>query len=136
LTAGWATDRYFGGRRAPVICGLLVLLGLLTLCYDFDTRESPVWGTLALLFAIGFTIFGPQVLLVGTTPTDLARGGTAAAAAGFVNFMGYMGAFTGDMVTGYLAKQHGWQTAILFWAVCAFAGAIVIAILWQVRPKR
>lgn len=136
LTAGWATDRYFGGRRAPVICGLLVLLGLLTLCYDFVTRESPVWGTLALLFAIGFTIFGPQVLLVGTTPTDLARGGTAAAAAGFVNFMGYMGAFTGDMVTGFLATEHGWRTAILFWAACAFVGAIVIAILWRVRPNR
>jgi len=135
LTAGWATDRYFGGRRAPVICGLLVMLGLLTLCYDFVTRESPVWGTLALLFAIGFTIFGPQVLLVGTTPTDLARGGTAAAAAGFVNFMGYMGAFTGDMLTGYLAKNHGWHTAILFWAGCAFVAAVVIALLWQVRPR-
>jgi len=32
------------------------------------------------------------VLLVGTFPVDLARRGTAAAAVGFVNFMGYMGA--------------------------------------------
>ena len=33
LVTGWATDRFFGGRRAPVIVGLLVLLGGLTLCY-------------------------------------------------------------------------------------------------------
>ena len=53
-----------------------------------------------ILFCIGFCIFGPQVLLVGTLPVDLARRGTAAAAAGFVNFMGYMGAAAGDKMTG------------------------------------
>ncbi len=58
-----------------------------------------------LLLLIGFCIFGPQVLLVGTAPADLARRGTAAAAAGFVNFMGYMGAFAGDLVTGYLVDR-------------------------------
>jgi sugar phosphate permease len=134
LAAGWATDRFFGGRRAPVICALLVLLGLLTLSYDAVTRSSPI-GTVALLFGIGFCIFGPQVLLVGTAPSDLAKRGTAAAAAGFVNFMGYMGAFAGDLVTGYLAKQHGWEIAIYFWAACAFAAACVVATLWSVGPR-
>src|SRR5690606_14277311 len=32
--AGWATDRFFGGRRAPVICVLMAVLGALTLTYD------------------------------------------------------------------------------------------------------
>jgi sugar phosphate permease len=135
LAAGWATDRYFNGRRAPVICGLLVLLALFTLSYDVVTRTSPLWGTIALLFGIGFCIFGPQVLLVGTTPTDLAKRGTAAAAAGFVNFMGYMGAFVGDLATGYLAKNHGWEKAIWFWAGCAFVAACVVATLWRVGPR-
>jgi sugar phosphate permease len=135
LLAGWATDRFFGGRRAPVICGLLLLLALLTLGYEAVTRTSE-WGTVALLFGIGFTIFGPQVLLVGTAPTDLARRGAAAAAAGFVNFMGYMGAFAGDQVTGYLAGQYNWQSAIYFWAACALAAACVAATLWRVGPRR
>jgi sugar phosphate permease len=135
LVAGWVTDRVFAGRRAPVICGLLVLLGLLTLSYDAVTRTS-TWGTVALLFGIGFAIFGPQVLLVGTAPTDLAKRGTAAAAAGFVNFMGYMGAFAGDLVTGYLAKQYGWEAAIFFWAGCALLAAAVVATLWRVGPRR
>ncbi len=134
LAGGWATDRYFGGRRAPVIAGMLVLLGLLTLGYDAVTRASSA-GTMALLFGIGFCIFGAQVLLVGTTPSDLAKRGTAAAAAGFVNFMGYMGAFAGDLVTGHLAKQHGWETAIYFWAGCALAAAAVVATLWRIGPR-
>jgi sugar phosphate permease len=134
LFGGWATDRYFAGRRAPVICGLLVLLGALTVAYDTLSRTS-VAGTVVLLFWIGFAIFGSQVLLVGTAPADLARRGTAAAAAGFVNFMGYMGAFTGDLVTGYLKHHYDWQTAILFWAGCAVVAAAVVAVLWRARPR-
>jgi sugar phosphate permease len=135
LFGGWATDRYFGGRRAPAICGLLLLLGGLTVAYDVLSRTS-VAATVVLLFWIGFAIFGSQVLLVGTAPADLARRGTAAAAAGFVNFMGYMGAFTGDLVTGYLKHNYDWQTAIFFWAGCSVAAAAVVALLWRVGPRR
>jgi sugar phosphate permease len=128
--SGWATDRYCNGRRAPVICGLLLILGLLALCYDTVIH----WGlgaSIGILFCIGFCIFGPQVLLVGTLPVDLARSGTAAAAAGFVNFMGYMGAAAGDKMTGHLAEDFGWPFAVRFWAACAFGGAVVIAFLWN-----
>ena len=130
LAAGWATDRFFGGRRAPVICGLLVVLGLLTLAYDAVARAS-FMGTVLLLVVIGFAIYGPQVLLVGTAPADLARRGTSAAAAGFVNCAGYLGAFSGDQVTGYLAGRYGWETAVFVWALWAFAAAAAVAFLWN-----
>jgi sugar phosphate permease len=134
MVAGWATDRFFQGRRAPVIFILLLALGCFALAYDSVIH----WGfvpSLAILFAVGFGIFGAQILLVGTLPVDLARGGTAAAAAGFVNFMGYMGAAAGDKFTGHLAQDFGWPWAVRFWAACAFAGAVVIAFLWN-RGKR
>jgi MFS transporter, OPA family, glycerol-3-phosphate transporter len=133
--AGWATDRFFGGRRAPVICGLLVLLGLLTISYE-SVSQTSASATVGLLVLIGFCIYGPQVLLVGTAPADLARRGTAAAAAGFVNFLGYMGASAGDVVTGYYKDEAhgGWQVAIYIWAGWAFAAAIFAAALWNARP--
>ena len=134
LFGGWATDRYFRSRRAPVICGLLVLLAGLIVAYDYTSRTS-AGATVVLLFWIGFAIFGSQVLLVGTAPADMARMGTAAAAAGFVNFMGYMGAFTGDLVTGYLKHHYNWQTAIFFWAASALAAAAVAALLWRAGPR-
>ncbi len=133
--AGWATDRFFAGRRAPVICVLLLVLSVLGVAYDHVIH----WGlgaSVCILFCIGFCIFGPQVLLVGTLPVDLARRGTAAAAAGFVNFMGYMGAAAGDKMTGRLAQDYGWQFAVRFWAACAFAGAVVIACLWNKAAAR
>ena len=135
--AGVATDRLFGGRRAPVICLLLVLLGLLTLLYESVSRSSAS-GTIVLLAVIGFCIYGPQVLLVGTAPADLAHKGTAAAAAGFVNFMGYMGAATGDVVTGYysVAEHGGWRIAISIWAGWALAAAVAAGLLWNVTASQ
>jgi sugar phosphate permease len=132
--AGWATDRFFGGRRAPVICLLLLALAGLTLIYDAAARTSAV-GVVLLLAVIGFCIYGPQVLLVGTAPADLARRGTAAAAAGFVNFMGYMGAAAGDKVTGHLLTNRGWQVAIYVWAAWALGAAVTAALLWKASPR-
>ena len=128
--SGLATDRFFGGRRVPVITMLLAVLAVLAYYYDTVIH----WGfvpSVVILFFIGFCIFGPQVLLVGTLPVDLARNGTAAAAAGFVNFMGYMGAAAGDKLTGQFAQDHGWPAAVRFWAGCALAGALIIACLWR-----
>jgi MFS transporter, OPA family, glycerol-3-phosphate transporter len=129
--SGWATDRFFGSRRIPVICILLVLLGCLTLAYDSVARSS-LGGTIALLIAVGFCIYGPQVLLVGTAPADLAEKGTSAAAAGFVNFIGYVGAaLAGDLLTGYLTTNYSWNVAIYSWAGWAFGAAVVSSFLWN-----
>lgn len=130
--AGWATDRFFESRRGPVICILLLLLGVLTIAYE-SVAQTSVIATVLLLGVIGFCIYGPQVLLVGTAPADLAKRGTSAAAAGFVNFLGYMGAAAGDIVTGhYKMDEHGgWQVAIYIWAGWAFAAALFAALLWN-----
>jgi MFS transporter, OPA family, glycerol-3-phosphate transporter len=135
--AGWATDRFFGSRRGPVICVLMAALGVLSLTYDAIVRSSPS-GTMLVLVVIGFCIYGPQVLLVGTAPADLAHRGASAAAAGFVNFMGYMGAATGDVVTGYYSSpEHGgWRVVFYILAGWAFAGSVVTGILWNTTARR
>ncbi len=132
LLSGWASDRFFGGRRAPVIVGSLVLLAVLTLVYR-DAVALGIVPTVSCLFVIGVVLFGAQVLLVGTAPVDLAVPGTQAAAVGLVNFAGYMGAFAGDRITGTLADGHGWHTAVGFWAGCAAAAAVCVAALWNRR---
>ncbi|MAG56104.1 MAG: hypothetical protein CMJ83_07425 [Planctomycetes bacterium] len=127
--AGVASDR-MGGRRAPMIFILLIGLGLTTLAYKQAVELGTV-PTVLILLLIGFFIAGPQVLLVGTAPVDFARKGTSAAAVGFVNFMGYLGAFTGDQVTGSMVDDHGWGTAVIVWACFAFGGALAVVFLWK-----
>jgi OPA family glycerol-3-phosphate transporter-like MFS transporter len=135
LVAGWATDRFFGGRRIPVMVAMLVTLGVLVLGYDWVVRTNAI-ASVATLAVIGALIFGPQVLLVGTTPVDLAKQGAAAAACGFVNFFGYLGAAGGDLMTGRLVDRYDWHVALWFWAACAFAGAVIVLPLWTARATK
>jgi MFS transporter, OPA family, glycerol-3-phosphate transporter len=133
LASGWISDRWFQSRRAPLIAVALFMVGLLTLTYD---RIAP-YGTLptvACLACIGFFLYGAQILLVGTAAQDFAKKNRAAAAAGFVDFMGYFGAFGGDIMTGWLLKNHDFHAAIRFWAVAAFVAAGLAATLWRARP--
>jgi sugar phosphate permease len=134
--AGWATDRFFGGRRAPVVSVLMALLAVLAFVYGQAAQQGTA-ATMGILVVIGFCIYGPQVLLVGTAPADLARRGTSAAAAGFVNFLGYMGAASGDVVTGYYSSpaRGGWQVVIYIWAAWAIAGSLIMATLWRKRGE-
>jgi OPA family glycerol-3-phosphate transporter-like MFS transporter len=114
----------------------MALLAVLAFGYADAVKSGPA-ATMSLLVVIGFCIYGPQVLLVGTAPADLARRGTSAAAAGFVNFLGYMGAAGGDIATGYFSVEGrgGWQVVIYLWAAWALAGSLIMAALWGKRGQ-
>jgi OPA family glycerol-3-phosphate transporter-like MFS transporter len=114
---------------------LLVALALLSLTYDYVARTS-MPATIVLLVCIGFCIYGPQVLLVGTAPADLARRGTSAAAAGFVNCLGYAGAAGGDYFTGRTLDAYGWERAIFIWAAWALGAAVAAGLLWNATAEK
>ena len=63
----------------------------------------------------------------------MARQSAATTAVGFVNFMGYLGAFAGDQMTGWLKDRHEWHVPLMSWAGCAFAAAASVACLWNIR---
>jgi MFS transporter, OPA family, glycerol-3-phosphate transporter len=133
LTASWATDRFFQSRRAPVGALLLVTVCVLTIAY----RSVVALGTgptIACLALVGFGLFGAHILLVGTAAQDFARRGATAAAAGFVDFMGHVGAFSGDVITGFLRKHYGWAGATAWWAFAAAVAGLLVATLWRARP--
>ena len=132
--SGWVSDRWFGGRRTPVVSSLLMLLGLLTLTYN-QVVHLGTWPVILTLGFVGFVIYGAQVLLVGTLPVDLARPGTAAASVGFVNGMGYAGASMSDIITGQLVVSYGWTVAVRWWAGCALLAGLLAALLWNARAK-
>ena len=118
-----------------MICGMLIGLAALTLEFKGVVESGSGW-TIVVLFLLGVTIYGPQVLLVGTAPTDLARSGTVAAAVGFVNFMGYMGASAGDWFTARVAdSKSGWDGVYPLWASWALVAAGCVALLWNRRAE-
>ena len=75
----------------------------------------------------------PELRFISDTiaPSSMAMG-IVAIAAGFVNCMGYIGAATGDIITGIsLGEGDNWQRTIYIWAIWAFAGAITVGFLWN-----
>jgi len=134
LASGWLTDRFFQSRRAPMIAVSLFMVGILTVAYDVIAPLGAA-PTVACLAAIGFFLYGAQILLVGTAAQDFAKKRATAAAAGFVDFMGYMGAFGGDIATGWFLKNRDFHAAIRFWAAAAIVAALLAATLWNAKPR-
>jgi OPA family glycerol-3-phosphate transporter-like MFS transporter len=133
LSSGWITDRFFQSRRAPVCAILLVAVSVLTLAYRVVVDFGAV-PTVVCLALVGYCLYGAQILLVGTAAQDFARKGATAAAAGFVDFTGHVGAFSGDVVTGRMLRAHGWGGAIVWWAGAALVAAVLVTSLWNARP--
>jgi OPA family glycerol-3-phosphate transporter-like MFS transporter len=54
--AGWATDRFFGGRRAPAIAVMLMVLGVSSILFPYiDPNAS--WTVISLVAVIGFCTY-------------------------------------------------------------------------------
>jgi OPA family glycerol-3-phosphate transporter-like MFS transporter/OPA family sugar phosphate sensor protein UhpC-like MFS transporter len=130
LFAGWATDRFFGGR-APRLC--LFLMALTALCLvGFWVLPGGLAGA-ALLCLGGFCLYGPQAL-TGVTATNLATKRFAGTAIGFISLFSYIGVSVAGKVCGELAQATGaWERPLFVAAATAVAGAVLFAFLWRVE---
>ncbi|MBN1589025.1 MAG: MFS transporter [Pirellulales bacterium] len=133
VLAGWATDRFFGGRRAPVIAVLLLLLGLLTIALPWlDVRNTTL--VIAVVALIGFCTYGPHILMVGHAAQDFGRKSGAAGAAGFIDGMGYIGASLAGVGAGRMIDIPwlGYRWTFVALGVAAILGAGFAALIWGV----
>ncbi len=134
--AGWASDALFGGRRAP-LCAIM-LAGLAAVCLAFP--EVPA-GTLlvatALLGLAGFLIYGPDMLMSGAATVDFSHPRAAAAATGLTMSTGAAGAIFSGAGVGWLrdVAQGRWDLVFHLLAVLALIPAVLMASLWNARPK-
>ena len=133
IIAGWATDRFFGGRRAPVIVVLLAILGISTILF---TRIDPqnTWLVISLVALIGFCTYGPHILMVGHAAQDFGKKSGAAGAAGFIDGMGYIGAALTGWGAGRLIDTWGFDRAFDLFGIAAILGALLATLVWRVGP--
>ena len=131
--AGWATDRFFGGRRAPVIAILLTLLGLSSLAFPFiDLTNTGL--VVVVLGLIGFCTYGPHILMVGHAAQDFGKKAGSGGAAGFIDGMGYIGASLAGWGAGRLITTSGYEPTFVAFGSAALLGAGLITIIWKVGP--
>ena len=136
VIAGWATDRFFGGRRAPVIAFLLLALGLLSIVFPFLPADN-LWLMVSVVAMIGFCTYGPHILMVGHAAQDFGKKSGAAGAAGFIDGMGYIGASLAGFLAGKMIKMPavGYQWTFVAFGIAAILGAACATIIWRVKPN-
>lgn len=133
LLAGWATDKFFGGRRAPVIVVLLVLLGILSILFPYVDPNN-TWLVVVVVALIGFCTYGPHILMVGHAAQDFGKKSGAAGAAGFIDAMGYLGATLAGVGAGALIDAHGYHLTFVTFGSAALLGALLACLVWKVGP--
>ena len=135
ILAGWASDKLFQNRRAPVAFAMLIALAIF--CYLFRIVPGDNWIlSLIILMFIGFFTFGPHILIVGALPADLGSRKAASSVTGFIDAMGYAGASLTGVGTGYLIDNFSWDAAFYFWILGAILAAGMMIFVWKYELKR
>jgi sugar phosphate permease len=134
IFAGWASDRIFKHRRAPVAFMMLVLLAISCYVYKIIPGDNWVLSFIVLLL-VGFFTFGPHILMVAAIPADLGSRKAASSATGFIDAMGYLGASLTGVGTGYLIEKFGWNAGFYFWILGAVFAAIMTLFIWNYKGR-
>lgn len=130
---GWATQKYFGSRRAPLVAVMLSFLGMAV--WFFPRIPVGNWVlSLICLAIVGFFTYGPHVMMVTTMPMDLgAREGAVSSTTGFIDGFGYIGAALTGFGSGLLIDFYGWHAAFYLWEIAAIVAAVLMATLWKYK---
>jgi len=134
LVAGWASDKVFSGRRGPVNAlfslgagGAVALLWLIPgaklIAFSFT------------LFAIGFFIFGPQ-MLIGVAAAELSHKKAAGTATGFIGCIAYAGAATAGYPLGAVINSYGWKGFVMAMGICAVVSVLLLLPLWGAKSRQ
>lgn len=125
LAAGFLSDYAAEGKRGPV--NVFFTLGLLLSAFFlWNVPPGFYFVDLGLLFAIGFFVFGPQ-MLIGLAAADMAHKKAAASATGFVGLFAYMGAAFAGFPLAKIAEDFGWNGFFLASIICiGIAGLMLL----------
>jgi OPA family sugar phosphate sensor protein UhpC-like MFS transporter len=136
VSAGWASDVFFGKRRAPVC--VVMLVGLAATCWAMTLVPQGDWLEASVLLGLaGFMIYGPDVLIAGAATVDLSHPKAASIATGFTMCVGALGAIFSGAGIGYLKDLgHGnWLLVFRVLAAMPLIPAMLLVLIWNARPQ-
>ncbi|HIF9110618.1 TPA: MFS transporter [Photobacterium damselae] len=128
LVAGWGSDKLFGGNRGPMNLIFAIGIFLSVAALWLMPFKSYVLQS-ACFFAIGFFIFGPQ-MLIGMAAAECSHKNSAGAATGFVGLFAYMGAALSGYPLAIVVEHYHWTgffTVLV--AVSAVIGLLLLPFL-------
>lgn len=132
IGAGFVSDKFFRGKRAPVNIICLILLAISI--YLFKINTCPIMDYV-YISAIGVFTCGPQVLIGGLSAVESSSKKVASAVTGFCGMFGYIGAILSGVGTGFIIQKFSWNSAINFWIISALISLSICLILLKQEFK-
>lgn len=133
LAAGWASDKLFKAKRGPI--NIFFSIGiLLSLIAFWSIPEGYQLLDSIALFCLGFSIFGPQ-MMIGIAAAELSHKKAAATATGFVGCFAYLGAAVSGGPLGKIAQEIGWDGFFIFLIGSASLAILVLLPTWNMTKS-
>jgi OPA family glycerol-3-phosphate transporter-like MFS transporter len=132
--AGYVSDRFLKGRRGPLnVLYMTLLAGSVALFWL--TPPDSHWLDYLTLSAVGFLVYGPQ-MLVGVSAADVVSKNAAATATGFTGMGGYLGGIVAGIGAGAILDKWGWDGGFKFFIACALLGALCFGMTWKKSARK
>ncbi|WP_165064150.1 MFS transporter [Paludisphaera rhizosphaerae] len=136
LLVGFLSDRLGRGGRALVILGGLLAAASALLLLAMKVPHGSAFGPAAVVALIGFLIVGPYSFPAGAVALDFGGKKGAAAAAGIIDGVSYIGAMLSGWLMAKISDTFGWSGAFALLAAVALATAYVALLFyWDQRRK-
>jgi len=127
ILCGWLSDRWFKGRRAPMTM-LFMALTLVAVIVYWLNLTGPLWIDYASLFAIGFLVYGP-IMMIGLHSLDLVPKKAAGTAAGLTGLFGYVfGSAIAGKGVGWIADRWDWHGVFIAMIACCLLAIFFVSL--------
>ncbi|WGL59281.1 phosphoglycerate transporter protein PgtP [Pigmentibacter sp. JX0631] len=131
IVAGWLSDVIFKGGRGFVNC-LFAFLMAICIVFFWQVSAGKIWLDTILVGAIGFFVFGPQ-MLIGIAAVELSHKKAAATSTGFIGWIGYLGAFVAGGPVGMILDKFGWESFFITLITCSSISIFFLAFLIKAK---
>lgn len=142
VLTGWASDRLFQSRRAPMAAILYGVMAAAAVMMAF-TLDANLWFMGVGVIAMSTAVIGVHGILSGTSTTDFGGAKNSGAAVGIVDGMVYLGTGLQSVIigavtpTGELAKDpNNWFWWPVLLVPFSLVGLALSAKIWNAVPKK
>ncbi len=126
ILCGWLSDRWFKAQRAPMTMIFLALTLVAVIVYWMNLK-GPLWIDYAALFAIGFLVYGP-IMMIGLYALELVPKKAAGTAAGLTGLFGYMfGSAIAGTGVGWIADRWDWHGVFITMIACCLLAILFMS---------
>jgi OPA family glycerol-3-phosphate transporter-like MFS transporter len=142
VLTGWASDRFFQSRRAPM-AGILYAVMLCSAVAMVFGLGADVWVIGTAVVLISASVIGVHGIMSGTSTVDFGGTKNGGAAVGIVDGLVYLGTAMQSLAAGYMtptgeaakdpANWIGWP---VFLVPFAFIGGILTLKIWGALPRK